>query len=206
MLPDAPVFAVFLAAVVALTITPGPDMIYVASRALGQGRAAGVLSAFGVITGTFVHLGLAALGLAELFRYAPWAYDLVRYLGAAYLLYLAWRVASARDDPGFTAARGSRAGRARSYLQGLTTNPLDPEVALFYRNCSPRWGYAVLKMEFPSSVARMAWKTERPFWRPVSTTERTAAKRWAPHWERKPLVTLRKMTLGRSARSDALLV
>ena len=73
MLPDAPVFAVFLAAVVALTITPGPDMIYVASRALGQGRAAGVLSAFGVITGTFVHLGLAALGLAELFRYAPWA-------------------------------------------------------------------------------------------------------------------------------------
>lgn len=132
MLPDAPVFAVFLAAVVALTITPGPDMIYVASRALGQGRAAGVLSAFGVITGTFVHLGLAALGLAELFRYAPWAYDLVRYLGAAYLLYLAWRVASARDDPGFTAARGSRAGRARSYLQGLTTNPLDPEVALFY--------------------------------------------------------------------------
>ncbi len=116
MLPDAPVFAVFLAAVVALTITPGPDMIYVASRALGQGRAAGVLSTFGVITGTFVHLGLAALGLAELFRHAPWAYDLVRYLGAAYLLYLAWRVAGARDDPGLAAARGNRAGHARIVL------------------------------------------------------------------------------------------
>ncbi len=73
MLLDAPVFAVFLAAVVALTITPGPDMVYVASRALGQGRAAGVLSTFGVITSTFVHLGLAALGLAELFRHAAWA-------------------------------------------------------------------------------------------------------------------------------------
>ncbi len=59
MLPDAPVFAVFLAAVVTLTVTPGPDMIYVASRALGQGRADGVLSTFGVIAGTFVHLGLA---------------------------------------------------------------------------------------------------------------------------------------------------
>ncbi len=139
MLPDAPVFAVFLAAVVALTITPGPDMIYVASRALGQGRAAGVLSTFGVITGTFVHLGLAALGLAELFRYAPWAYDLVRYLGAAYLLYLAWRVASARDGPGFTAARGSRAGRARIYLQGLTTNLLNPKVALFYLSFLPQF-------------------------------------------------------------------
>ncbi len=64
MLPDAPVFAVFLAAVVTLTITPGPDMIYVASRALGQGRAAVVWSTFGVIAGTFVHLGLAALRIA----------------------------------------------------------------------------------------------------------------------------------------------
>ncbi len=139
MLPDAPVFAVFLAAVVTLTVTPGPDMIYVASRALGQGRAAGVLSAFGVITGTFVHLGLAALGLAELFRHAPWAYDLVRYLGAAYLLYLAWRVASVGDDVGFSAAQGDRAGRARIYLQGLTTNLLNPKVALFYLSFLPQF-------------------------------------------------------------------
>lgn len=139
MLPDAPVFAVFLAAVVTLTVTPGPDMIYVASRALGQGRAAGVLSTFGVITGTFVHLGLAALGLAELFRYAPWAYDLVRYLGAAYLLYLAWRVARSHDEAGFTAARGDRAGRWRIFLQGLTTNLLNPKVALFYLSFLPQF-------------------------------------------------------------------
>jgi threonine/homoserine/homoserine lactone efflux protein len=139
MLPEAPVFAVFLAAVVTLTITPGPDMIYVASRALGQGRAAGVLSTFGVITGTFVHLGLAALGLSELFRHSPWAYDLLRYLGAAYLLYLAWRVASSHDDPGFNAARGDRAGRVRIYLQGLTTNLLNPKVALFYLSFLPQF-------------------------------------------------------------------
>jgi threonine/homoserine/homoserine lactone efflux protein len=114
-------------------------MIYVASRALGQGRAAGVLSTFGVITGTFVHLGLAALGLSELFRHSPLAYDLVRYLGAAYLLYLAWRVASSHDDPGFTAARGDRAGRTRIYLQGLTTNLLNPKVALFYLSFLPQF-------------------------------------------------------------------
>ncbi len=64
MLPDAPVFAVFLAAVVTLTITPVPDMIYVASRALGRGRAAGVLSIFGEIAGTFAHLDLAAPRIA----------------------------------------------------------------------------------------------------------------------------------------------
>ena len=128
----------FFAAVVVLTITPGPDMIYVASRALGQGRAAGVLSAFGVIAGTFVHLGLAAVGLSELFRHSPLAYDLLRYLGAAYLLYLAWRVARTRDEPGFTAARGDRAGRARIFLQGLTTNLLNPKVALFYLSFLPQ--------------------------------------------------------------------
>ncbi len=142
MLPNAPVVAVFLAAVVALTVTPGPDTIYVASRALGQGRAAGVLSTFGVIAGTFVHLGLAALGLAELFRHAPWAFDLVRYLGAAYLLYLAWRVARSHDEVGFTAARGGktgRAGRARIFFQGLTTNLLNPKVALFYLSFLPQF-------------------------------------------------------------------
>lgn len=139
MLPDAPVFAVFLAAVVTLTIMPGPDMIYVASRALGQGRVAGVLSTFGVIAGTFVHLGLAALGLAELFRYAPWAFDLVRYLGAAYLLYLAWRVARSHDEAGFTAMQGDRAGRWRIFFQGLTTNLLNPKVALFYLSFLPQF-------------------------------------------------------------------
>ncbi len=76
----------FLAAVVTLTLTPGLDMIYLASRAPGQGRAAGVLSTFGGIAGTFVPLGLAALGLTELFRHAPLAHDLPRTLGAAYLL------------------------------------------------------------------------------------------------------------------------
>jgi threonine/homoserine/homoserine lactone efflux protein len=129
---------VFLAAVVTLTITPGPDMIYVASRALGQGRAAGVLSAFGVISGTFVHLGLAAVGLSELFRHSPLAYDLVRYLGAAYLLWLAWRVARAHGEGGFAAARGG-AGRARIYLQGLTTNLLNPKVGLFYLSFLPQF-------------------------------------------------------------------
>jgi len=139
MLPDAAVFAVFLAAAVTLTVTPGPDMIYVASRALGQGLAAGVLSSFGVIAGTFVHLGLAALGLAELFRHAPGAFDLVRYLGAAYLLYLAWRVARSPDEAGFTAMQGDRAGRARIFFQGLTTNLLNPKVALFYLSFLPQF-------------------------------------------------------------------
>ncbi len=141
MLPDAPVFAVFLAAVVALTLTPGPDMIYLASRALGQGRAGGVLSAFGGITGTFVHLGLAALGLAERFHHAPWAYDLVRTLGAAYLLYLAWRVARRPRRSGLCRrAGGSR--RARTHLSPRPDHrPARPQggTVLSYANSPRSW-------------------------------------------------------------------
>jgi len=138
MLPEPPVLAVFLTAVVALALTPGPDMLYVASRSLGQGRAAGVLSAFGVITGTFVHLGAAALGLSGLFRYAPVAYDAVRYAGAAFLLYLAWKALAGGHDLG--AARGrAPAGRGRVYVEGVLTNLLNPKVALFYIGFLPQF-------------------------------------------------------------------
>lgn len=138
MLPEPPVLAVFLTAVVALALTPGPDMLYVASRSLGQGRTAGVLSAVGVITGTFVHLGAAALGLSGLFRYAPAAYDAVRYAGAAFLLYLAWKALAGGHDLG--AARGrAPAGRGRVYLEGVLTNLLNPKVALFYIGFLPQF-------------------------------------------------------------------
>lgn len=135
MLPDAATMTVFLATVVALTLTPGPDMLYVASRSLGQGRAAGVLSAFGVITGACLHLGAAALGLSELFRYSPLAYDTLRYAGAAFLLYLAWRTLRSGD---LTLASGRPAsGRRRVYLEGVLTNLLNPKVALFYISFLP---------------------------------------------------------------------
>lgn len=138
MLPDLPVLAIFLSAVLALALTPGPDMLYVASRSLGQGRAAGVLSAFGVIAGTFVHLGAAAVGLSELFRYSPLAYDAVRAAGAAFLLYLAWRVLKGGDDLGTPAAR-RLAGPATVFLQGVLTNLLNPKVALFYLSFLPQF-------------------------------------------------------------------
>jgi threonine/homoserine/homoserine lactone efflux protein len=138
MLPEPPVLAIFLTAVVTLTLTPGPDMLYVASRSLGQGRTAGVLSALGVITGTFVHLGAAAVGLSELFRYSPVAYGAVRYAGAAFLLYLAWK--ALRDGAGLGAARGrAPAGRGRVYLEGVLTNLLNPKVALFYISFLPQF-------------------------------------------------------------------
>ncbi|MEE8188765.1 MAG: LysE family translocator [Kiloniellales bacterium] len=138
MLPDAPTLTVFLAAVAVLALTPGPDMLYVASRSLGQGRAAGVLSAFGVITGTFIHLGAAAVGLSELFRYSPIAFDMVRYAGAVFLLYLAWRVLRGGETLSAVSGRAP-AGHRRVVRAGMATHQLNPNVALFYISFLPQF-------------------------------------------------------------------
>lgn len=137
MLPDPHVLSVFLAAVIVIAVSPGPDMLYVMSRSIGQGRAAGVLSALGVIFGAFVHLTAAALGLSELFRHSPLAFEVVRYTGAAFLLYLAWRALRSGDEMAVSARR--HAGPAKVFLQGMLTNLLNPKVALFYLSFLPQF-------------------------------------------------------------------
>lgn len=81
-------------AIVALgmVLTPGPNMMYLVSRSLSQGRRAGMISLLGTVTGFLVYLILANLGLAEVFRTARWLYWAVRLAGAVYLLYPAWQV------------------------------------------------------------------------------------------------------------------
>ena len=131
MLPDPSELVLFLLAGAALIATPGPDMIYILTRAAAQGRAAGAASLIGVIAGSFCHAAAAAFGLSHLFAYSPLAYDIVRWCGAAYLVYLA--VQAIRQP-----ARAfvlEDAGRARLWLlfrHGALTNLLNPKVALFY--------------------------------------------------------------------------
>lgn len=78
-------------ACLALTATPGPDMLSIASRSASQGRAAGFATLAGIQAGTCCHALAAALGLSQLFLMVPVAYDIVRYAGAGYLLWLAWK-------------------------------------------------------------------------------------------------------------------
>ena len=129
---DLPTLALFAAAALALACTPGPDMLLIVSRSLAQGRGAGFASLFGAICGVYVHATLVALGLAELFRVVPLAYDAVRYAGAVYLLCLAWatfRGDGAAAPPGAVAA--PRLSRGVVFRQGLLTTILTPKVALF---------------------------------------------------------------------------
>ena len=110
MLPDASLLAAFILASLAVIVAPGPDFMYVVARSIGQGRGAGLVAACGISTGLVGHGAAAALGLSSLFAHAPLAYELVRYLGVAYLLFLAYRAFTARDDVHLPPALPDRRG------------------------------------------------------------------------------------------------
>lgn len=142
MLP-APVdrLAVYLAASVALILTPGPDTVYVLARGAARGRAVGVAAAGGVATGILVHTMLVALGLAALLRASPTAFELVRLLGAVYLVVLGLGTLRAvgdgavlgdpaESDANPAARRGTSLPGA--YGRGVAVNVLNPKVAVFF--------------------------------------------------------------------------
>jgi threonine/homoserine/homoserine lactone efflux protein len=121
----------FVTASLALIVVPGPDMIYVLTRGVSQGRAAGLVSATGVCSGILVHTAFAAVGLSAILAQSALAFSVVKYAGAAYLFYLGMR--TILDREGF--ADPERAGRARLsavFRQGVLSNVLNPKVALFF--------------------------------------------------------------------------
>ncbi len=132
----------FLLATIALNLTPGPDMLYVIARSVGQGKRAGVTSALGIGAGTLVHMAALALGLSTLLLSVPVAYDAVKYIGAAYLAYLGVRTLLARDTKLGAPHNSDKSGLRLSprgasnypaiFRQGVITNVLNPKVALFF--------------------------------------------------------------------------
>ena len=128
----------FLLATLAMNFAPGPDMTYVAARSLGQGRRAGVISALGIAAGCLVHVAIAAAGVAVLLRAWPHALDIVRWIGAGYLLYLGiglWR--SAGRGGGLMSVPEASDGAI--FRQGVITNVLNPKVAIFFLAFLPQF-------------------------------------------------------------------
>jgi len=137
-MPDLHTLLLFLSAGLALNLTPGPDMLYVATRSTGEGRAAGLVSALGIATGCLFHISALALGLSAVLATVPALYDAVRYVGAAYLCYLGVRAL-------LSPAQLDLAGRLEPkrlgaiYRQGVITNVLNPKVALFFLALLPQF-------------------------------------------------------------------
>ncbi|HKU87547.1 MAG TPA: LysE family translocator [Casimicrobiaceae bacterium] len=129
---------VFCVACVALAATPGPNMLFLVSRTLAQGRAAGFVSLAGTSTGFALHAVAAALGLTALLAAVPVAFEIVRVAGALYLAWLAiatWR-ASDEADPRVTAPR---VANLAMYRQGLLTSLLNPKLAVFQLALFPQF-------------------------------------------------------------------
>jgi threonine/homoserine/homoserine lactone efflux protein len=136
---DLSTIALFAVACVALTASPGPDMVLIASRSIGQGKAAGFATLAGIQAGTYCHALAAALGLSQLFLAVPVAYDVVRYAGAAYLLYLAWKTVRSDGTPPAPTSTLHRHPIGVMFHHGLLTNLLNPKMALFVLALFPQF-------------------------------------------------------------------
>jgi threonine/homoserine/homoserine lactone efflux protein len=136
-MPEKAAFLTFLVAAFALNIAPGPDMLYVIGRSVGQGRKAGIVSSLGVFVGCWVHILAAAFGIAALLRSSPVAFNMVRYAGAAYLIYLGIRMLAQKTD--LAAQQLTTESLVAIFRQGAITNVLNPKVAIFFLAFLPQF-------------------------------------------------------------------
>lgn len=144
---------VFAGASLLLVLTPGPNMLYLISRSICQGRGAGVISLAGVVLGFFVHMLAASLGLTALFMAVPLAFEVLKWAGAAYLLWMAWQAvhpggASPFDQTTTLSPESPR----KLFAMGLFTSILNPKVAIFYLSIFPQFVSAAHGSVFWQSV------------------------------------------------------
>ncbi len=136
-MPDANV-ALFVVASLALIATPGQDNIYIITRGIAQGRKSALVSAWGVCAGLVVHTTFAAIGLSALLARSAVAFSVVKYAGAAYLIYLG--IKALLDKESFAVSEEVAPLGLRSvFLQGVASNVLNPKVALFFLSFLPQF-------------------------------------------------------------------
>ena len=122
-----------------IAVTPGPNMIYVISRSLAQGVAAGLISLGGVALGFVFYMLCAALGITALLFAVPYAYDALRFAGAAYLLWLAWQALKPGGSSPFQVKKLRQDGPRKLFAMGLLTNLLNPKIAMLYLALLPQF-------------------------------------------------------------------
>jgi threonine/homoserine/homoserine lactone efflux protein len=137
----------FVAAGVLLNLTPGPDVLYIVSQALRSGVRAGMVAALGITAGCFVHIIAAAVGVSALMAASSTAFTVLKWVGAAYLVYVGLRLLFSRggsamqlEAAGAESRRaGSQFGYKSIFLRGFWTNALNPKVALFFLAFVPQF-------------------------------------------------------------------
>jgi threonine/homoserine/homoserine lactone efflux protein len=138
--PEPHTLLVFAAASALLVIVPGPAVIYIVTRSVRHGRAAGLVSTLGIEVGGLVHVAAATLGLSALLASSAAAFNVVRYAGAAYLVFLGVRALLGRDRDDDGAPREApEPDRGRMFWNGVLVNVLNPKTALFFLALLPQF-------------------------------------------------------------------
>ena len=130
-MPDLYHFGLFVVAAIVLNAMPGPGVLYIVTRTIDQGRRAGLLSVVGVAVGALIHSSAAAFGLSALLLSSSIAFETVKYLGAAYLIFLGVQKFVKREGPEKALERAN-ASPLRVFYQGVLANTLNPKTALFF--------------------------------------------------------------------------
>ncbi len=126
-------FETFLLAGILLNLTPGNDTIFILSRSIAQGKQAGIMSVLGIATGSLIHTTLAALGLSIIIAKSIVVFNIIKYAGAAYLIYIGYKMLTDRSQLNMNAELSNKKTKLiKIYLDAVITNVLNPKVALFF--------------------------------------------------------------------------
>jgi len=138
-MPDPQSLIAFALVALGMVLTPGPNMVYLISRSICQGRTAGLISLGGVALGFVFYMLCAALGITALVLAVPYAYDAIRIVGAAYLLWLAWQALRPGGRSAFEVRALTVDRPGRLFAMGFVTNLLNPKIAVMYLSLLPQF-------------------------------------------------------------------
>lgn len=133
-------YLLFVGASLALVLSPGPDLFYMLGRCVAQGRRAGIVAALGINAGAYVHLAASITGLSAILLTSAVAFAVVKWIGAAYLVYLGVRAILGKEAAFAALGEASRRAGLRSvFWQGFLSDALNPKVAIFYLAFLPQF-------------------------------------------------------------------
>lgn len=138
-MPETSSLLAFALISLGMVLTPGPNMVYLISRSICQGRKAGLISLGGVALGFLVYMTCAALGITAIVMAVPYAYDALRFAGALYLLYLAWQAVKPGGRSPFQVRDLPKDSPRKLFMMGLLTNLLNPKIAVMYLSLLPQF-------------------------------------------------------------------
>lgn len=128
----------FLSAAIVLTLAPGPDILYVMTQSITQDKKAGIFTAMGLCSGIFIHTMAAALGISGIIYSSTKVFNIIKILGASYLIYLAFKELTNKEES-FLSGKQENLMYSKLYRKGITMNLLNPKVALFFLALLPQF-------------------------------------------------------------------